>query len=106
MMEAVVSLLLVFGAAFTLVGSIGLVRLPDFYARLHAPTKATTLGVGSLALASILWLPAHGTTLSELLIPAFLYLTAPVAAHLLAKAALHRRTRSVCELPPAERDAP
>ena len=45
MIEAIVSLLLVFGAAFVLVGSIGLARFPDFFTRLHGPTKATTLGV-------------------------------------------------------------
>ncbi len=104
MIEVFVSLLLVFGTAFALIGSIGLVRFPDFFTRLHAPTKATTLGVGSLVLASGLSLSAHGTTLSEILIAAFLFMTAPVSAHLLAKAALHRRTRSVCELPPPEHE--
>jgi multicomponent K+:H+ antiporter subunit G len=104
--EALVSLLVLVGSAFVLIGSIGLVRLPDFYTRLHAPTKATTLGVGSLVLASALWLSDDGSTLSELLIAAFLFMTSPVSAHLLAKAALHRRTRSVCELPPAEHEVP
>lgn len=104
MIEALVSLAVLFGTAFVLIGSIGLVRLPDFYTRLHAPTKATTLGVGSLVLASVLWLSAKDTTLSELLIAASLFMTAPVSAHLLAKAALHRRTPSVCELPPAEHE--
>lgn len=106
MIEALVSILVLFGSAFVLIGSIGLARLPDFYTRLHAPTKATTLGVGSLVLASVLWLSAEGTTLSELLIAAFLFMTAPVSAQLLAKAALHRRTRSVSKLPPAEHKAP
>jgi len=104
MIEAIVSLLLVFGAAFVLVGSIGLARFPDFFTRLHGPTKATTLGLGSLVLASSLWLSVQGDgiTLREVLIAAFLFLTAPVGAHLLAKAALHRRTASQCDLPPAE----
>ena len=101
-MEIVVSLLLIFGAGFVLVGSIGLVRFPDFYTRLHAPTKATTLGVGSLVVASALAFSTDGTTLSEILIAAFLFLTAPVGAHLLAKAALHRRTNAVCDLPSSE----
>ena len=94
MIEILVSLLIVFGAAFALIGSIGLVRFPDFYTRLHAPTKATTLGVGSLVVASSVALSADGTTLSEALIAGFLFLTAPVSAHLLAKAALHRRSSS------------
>jgi len=104
MIEVLVSLLLLFGAGFVLVGAIGLLRFPDFFTRLHAPTKATTLGVGSLVLASAAWLSWHGSgvPLAEVLIAAFLFLTAPVSAHMLAKAALHRRAASRCELPPEE----
>jgi multicomponent K+:H+ antiporter subunit G len=82
--------LLVTGAFFSLVGSIGLLRLSDFMRRLHGPTKATTLGVGGVLLASILhhsWVGA-GFSLRELLITLFLFLTAPVSAMLLAKAAM------------------
>ena len=102
MIELVVSLLVLLGAAFTLIGAIGLVRFPDFFTRLHGPTKATTLGVGSLVLASSIWLSGDGTTVREVLIAAFLFATAPVSAHLLAKAALHRRRRARGGLPPAE----
>ncbi len=89
--EVVVSALLLAGAAFALVGSIGLARLPDFYARLHGPTKATTLGVGAMLIASAVWFSGRGggVSLHELLVAAFLFLTAPASAHLLAKAALH-----------------
>ena len=52
MTEVLVSILLLAGALFTLIGSIGLVRLPDVLMRLHGPTKATTLGVGSTLLGS------------------------------------------------------
>ena len=45
--EYAVSALLLVGGAFTLIGAIGLARLPDFYTRLHGPTKATTVGVGA-----------------------------------------------------------
>lgn len=82
--------LLMTGAFFSLVGSIGLLRLSDFMRRLHAPTKATTLGVGGVLIASILhhgWLGA-GFSLRELLITLFLFLTAPISAMLLAKAAM------------------
>jgi multicomponent K+:H+ antiporter subunit G len=80
MIEAVVSVLVVFGAAFVLIGSIGLARFPDFFTRLHGPTKATTLGVGSLVLASAVWMSVHGdgVSLREVLIAAFLFLTAPL----------------------------
>lgn len=88
--EILVSALIVIGAFFTLVGSFGLTRLSDFYARLHGPTKATTLGVGSLLMASLIFLAfeGEGIRLHKLLIAVFLFLTAPVSAHLMAKAAL------------------
>ena len=89
--EWIVSLLLLAGGFFTLVGAIGLVRLPDFYARLHGPTKATTLGVGSVVIASMLYftLATGEIAITEVLITAFLFLTAPVSANFLAKAAMH-----------------
>ena len=87
--EVLTALLVLIGAGFTLVGSIGLARLPDIFTRLHGPTKATTLGVGGIVLASLLHFSvAHGTpSLRELAIPLFLFITAPVSAHLVAKVA-------------------
>ena len=82
--------LIAVGAFFVLVGSIGLVRLPDFYMRLHAPTKATTLGIGSLLLAGMVVAWTSGRAgVHELLITLLLFVTAPVSANLLAQAALH-----------------
>ena len=82
--------LIAIGALFVLVGSIGLVRLPDFYMRLHAPTKATTLGIGGLLLASMAvgWMNGRAGV-HELLVTLLLFVTAPVSANLLAQAALH-----------------
>ncbi len=90
-MEALISALLVIGAAFALVGSIALARLPDAMQRLHGPTKATTLGVGSILIASMLYLYVYKSVFSfhEILIGVFLVLTAPISAHLIAKAHLH-----------------
>lgn len=87
--EILVSVLIVAGALFVLIGAIGLVRLPDFLTRLHAPTKATTLGTGCLLLASMLYFStrATGPSLHEWLITAFLFLTAPISAQLLAQTA-------------------
>jgi len=73
--------------------------LPDFFMRLHAPTKATTLGVGDMLLASIAYSVNHGITLHELLITLFLFVTAPVSASLMAKAALRLRMKSRAPLP-------
>ncbi len=81
--------LLVIGVAFALIGSWGLAKFDDFFKRLHGPSKATTLGVGCVLLASMLWLASEGHASGhELLITLFLFLTAPVSAHLLVKAAM------------------
>jgi len=103
MLEIFLSLLILIGAGFTLVGSLGLLRLRDFYSRLHAPTKATTLGVGSLLIASAVFFSNQGDGLSlhEVLVTLFLFITAPVGAHLMAKAALHLRLQSLAR-PPTE----
>ena len=97
--QAIVAALIVIGGVFTLIGSLGLARLPDFYTRLHGPTKATTLGVGALILASIVHFAAVEPGLDlhehEFLIILFLFLTAPVSAHLVARAGLVRRVDSV-----------
>jgi multicomponent K+:H+ antiporter subunit G len=81
------------GAAFALIGSWGLAKLDDFLKRLHGPTKATTLGVGCVLITSMLFFSfgSPGLSLHELLITLFLFLTAPVSAHLLIKAALALR---------------
>lgn len=91
--ELSVSLLLLIGAAFALIGSLALVRMPDFFSRLHGPTKATTLGVGGLLAGSLIYFGARGEGLSvhEVLIVLFLFMTAPVSAHLITQAALHYR---------------
>jgi multicomponent K+:H+ antiporter subunit G len=91
---------LLIGAAFALIGAIGLARLPDIFTRLHGPTKATTLGVGGILLGSLLFFSVReGLSLHEVLVSIFLFITAPVSAHLIARAALHRRCRSIVPLP-------
>lgn len=89
-LDALLALLVVLGAVFALIGSWGLARLSDFLKRLHGPTKATTLGVGSVLMASALWFSYTRQTISlhELLITLFLFMTAPISAHLLIKAAI------------------
>jgi len=104
--ELIVSLLLVAGGGFALVGAIGLVRLRDFYMRLHAPTKASTLGLGGLLIASMLHFGWSGGRLviHELLVTLFVFMTAPISAHLLVRAALGREPLLRPEVPePAAR---
>lgn len=90
-LDLLLAFLIVSGVAFALIGSWGLAKLSNFYLRLHGPTKATTLGVGGVLIASALFFTYRTgvPSLNELLITLFLFLTAPVSAHLLIKAALH-----------------
>ncbi|MEL7253152.1 MAG: Na+/H+ antiporter subunit G [Pseudomonadota bacterium] len=89
--EIIVAVLLIIGAIFTLVGGFGLVKLTNPMSRLHAPTKAGTLGVGSMLTASMIYAFHHADgSLNELLILVFLFVTAPVSANFIAKVHIHR----------------
>jgi multicomponent K+:H+ antiporter subunit G len=100
--EFIVSALIVIGGVFLLVGSVGMIKLPELMSRLHAPTKATTLGIGSALFASVIYFAVGGDfSIHEVLIVFFLFLTAPITAHFVAKAHLHQqREKSLGELPP------
>lgn len=89
--QIAVSFFLVSGALLTFLGSLGIVKLPDYYSRLHPPAKNTTVGLGSILFASVIFFSftESGLTIREFLITVFLFLTAPVSAHLMGKAALH-----------------
>lgn len=94
--EILISFALVVSGIFGFVGSYGLIKLKDTVQRLHAPTKATTLGVGGVLIASILYFFAATDYISfhELLITLFLFLTAPITANFIAKAYLARKVKS------------
>ncbi len=99
-LDNLAAVMILLASFFLLVGAIGLVRFPDFYMRLHAPTKASTLGVGGVLIASMLVTLGHGRPgIAELLITLFVFVTAPVSANLLAQAALHQRLRSKAPIP-------
>jgi multicomponent K+:H+ antiporter subunit G len=90
--EWLVAALLMVGAAFVLIGSWALVKFSDFFKRLHGPSKASTLGVGCVLLAAALVSFWQGQASGrEALVLLFLFVTAPVSAHLLVKAALRLR---------------
>ena len=99
-----VAALLVVGAGLALIGSIGLLRLPSFYDRIHAPTLGTTLGIGSILIGSMVFFSVVQTrpVLHEVLITVFMVVTTPVTLILLARAALYRdRREGSDEVPPA-----
>ncbi|MVW79991.1 monovalent cation/H(+) antiporter subunit G [Bordetella sp. 02P26C-1] len=89
------SLLLVFGAAISLIGSFGLLRFEDFKSRIHAPTLGNTLGAACVLVASILVFSAsqHRFVIHEILITLLLFTSSPVTAMLLMRAAIYRRRR-------------
>ena len=101
--EILVSFFIVLAGVFGLVGSFGMLKLKDTMQRLHAPTKATTLGVGGVLIASMLYFLLVKCTLSfhELLITIFLFLTAPVSAHFVAKTYIQAKMKPE-ELPGSE----
>lgn len=106
-MEILVSIFLITGAFFMLVGGIGMVRLPDLFMRLHAPTKSSTLGLGSFLIAAIIFAAFHGRLgFAEILITLLSFITAPVSANLMAQAALHLRLRSSSGEVPESLDRP
>ena len=96
-LEIIICASLLIGGIFLLIGSYGLVRLPDIYMRLHSPTKASTLGITGVLVASMIFQSHLKGVLSiqELLITLFLLITAPVAANMIAKTALHQRIKSL-----------
>lgn len=102
--DILISLTLIVGAFFVLVGSFGLLKLDNPMSRLHAPTKASTLGVGALLLASMIhYFAEHEGSLREMLIMAFIFVTAPITANFVAKVHIHRE-RTQQELPEAPGD--
>lgn len=90
MSEYIASAAVLIGAFFMVVASFGLVRLPDVYTRMHAATKATTFGMGGILIATILAFDDIQVITQSILAILFLFLTAPVAAHLISQAAYKR----------------
>ncbi|MBY6081783.1 MULTISPECIES: Na+/H+ antiporter subunit G [Ruegeria] len=90
--ELLIAFFLIVSGIFGFVGSFGMIKLKDPMSRLHAPTKATTLGVGGVLLASIFHsiLIEQRLSMHELLITLFLFLTAPITALFIAKWHIHR----------------
>jgi monovalent cation/proton antiporter MnhG/PhaG subunit len=87
MNEIISSALMIIGAAFALLAGAGVVRMPDLFTRMQAATKASTLGIGCLVLAVPIHFGELGITTRAIATIIFVFLTAPVAAHMIARAA-------------------
>ncbi len=94
-LEILAIIFLLIASFFLVTGAIGLFRLPDLFMRLHAPTKSSTLGLGSVLIASIILSVTFGRFgMAEILITLLAFITAPVSANLMAQAAIHLNLRS------------
>jgi multicomponent Na+:H+ antiporter subunit G len=85
--DIIVMVLVVLGAAFNLLAAIGIVRMPDLYTRMQSATKAGTLGVACLVLAAAFHFRVALVAVEALLVIVLLFVTAPIASHLIARAA-------------------
>ncbi|WP_326533983.1 monovalent cation/H(+) antiporter subunit G [Pseudorhodoferax sp.] len=106
--EILTALFAVAGAAFAAIGSFGLVRLPSFYNRIHAPTLGATAGAWCVMLATVVYFSVQGTNLflHAILIALFVALTAPVTTIFLMRAALFRDRQKGVDLPHASQSQP
>ena len=96
LLDVVVVCLLAISSLFILVGAFALIKLPTFFQRIHGPTKASTLGVGGILITSILYHAMVGNSFHprELLITLLLFMTAPISAYMMARAAFSRIQRA------------
>ena len=86
-LEVVIVVLLIGGIFFTFVSAVGVVRLPDIYARAHTASQTDTLGAGLTLVAVALALGFETTTVKTVLLLLFVFITNPTAAHAIARAA-------------------
>ena len=100
--QALVALLLIFSGLLALTGAVGLLRLKDFFQRMHPPALGSTLGTWCACAASIAYFSAIGsrTVIHTWLIPVFLCITVPITTALLARAALFRKREAGANVPP------
>jgi len=98
------STFILLGAGLTLLGAFGLLRMNDFYARIHAPTLATSWGTGGMVMGSIIVFTATASrpVFHEILIGVFVVVTTPITLMMLGRAALYRdRSEGLDGVPPA-----
>src|SRR5690554_2588243 len=92
--DIVIIMLVLFSTFFFMVGTLGLIRLPDVFTRMHATTKSDTLGAGLGMLALMVYKGLDPVSIKFLLILVFIFITNPVASHIIAKAAYHKILRN------------
>lgn len=98
-LDIIASLFVLGGLFFFIVGTIGLLRMPDVYSRMHATTKCDTLGVSLIMTGIIVGQGLSWVTLKLVLIIIFIWLTTPTAAHAIARAAYDTHEISRTDIP-------
>ncbi len=97
-LDVVSSVLLLSGVALAVLAGVGLVRFPDVFSRMHAATKPATLGLLLVMVGAALQMEERSDATKLLLVAAFQFLTAPVAAHMIGRAAYRSGTGSLDDL--------
>ena len=100
--DVVILVLAISSCFFFLVGTTGLIRLPDVFSRMHATTKSDTLGAGLALLALIVYKGFDPVSLKLLVVLVFIMITNPVAAHIISKAAYDKEIGKRNEDPDAD----
>lgn len=85
--EWIIAILLVGGALFMLIAAIGVIRFPDLYMRMHAATKATSFGILLMLIGMSVYLPVIDVIFEALMVITFIFLTAPIASHMIGRVA-------------------
>lgn len=93
MTDIIIMILSTIGAIFILLAAVGVVRMPDIYLRISVTTKAATLGVGLVLVAASVYFADMSVTSRVIAIICFLFLTAPISAHMIGRAAYFTGTR-------------
>jgi len=86
MKEIILSFFILGGSFFIFIAALGILRLPDLYTRMHASAKASSLGVGLFAIAAGIHFSQFWVLVESLLIIIFIFLTAPISTHMIARA--------------------
>lgn len=107
MLDWIIVFLLVVGTSFALLAAIAILRMPDLFTRMHGATKCATLGVGFIILAAVVKFENIGTATTAIMVVGFLFLTAPVAAHMIGRAAYRDKVEMwpgtiIDEIPPKD----
>jgi multicomponent Na+:H+ antiporter subunit G len=91
LIEIISGIVIFLGAFFILISAIGVIRMPDLFTRMSATTKASTLGVGLVLFGTAIFWQDIGISARAIIIITFLFSTAPVAAHIIGRAAYNNK---------------